>query len=311
MYNRDMSIVRLHPDLDLLLDPASPLEKIASGFLFTEGPIWMPDQSLVFSDIPANIIYRWTPHLGAIEFLNPSGFDAPSWPNGAFVGSNGLTLDSQSRLILCEHGNRRVTRLESDRTKTILASHFEGKRLNSPNDAVHHSNGDLYFTDPPYGLVQLEQDPAKELPFQGVYRLTPSGELHLLYDQLMRPNGLAFSPDERTFYVANSQEGRRIWMRFDVAPDGSLTHGSIFHDATADPAPGMPDGMKLDTLGNLYGTGPGAVWIFSPQGALLGKIVPPEIPANLHWGDPDAQTLYITARTSIYRIRLRSTGVRP
>lgn len=312
MYNRGMSILRAHPALDRLIAPDAPIEKIASGFLFTEGPIWMPDQSLVFSDIPANTIYRYTPSTQqTTPFLQPSGFDGPSWPDGAFIGSNGLTLDSQHRLILCEHGNRRVTRLEPGGAKTVLAERFEGKRLNSPNDAVYKSDGSLYFTDPPYGLVGREEDPAKELPFQGVFRLSPTGDLQLLFAGLKRPNGLAFSPDERTFYVANSEEGRRIWMRFDVRPDGSITDGSLFYDATADPAAGMPDGMKLDTDGNLYCTGPGAVWIFSPQGDLLGKIITPEIPANLHWGDSDARTLYITARTSLYRVRLLAQGIRP
>lgn len=312
MYNRGMSILRADPALDRLVAPDAVLEKIAGGFEFTEGPIWMRDNTLVFSDIPANTIYRYSPPDGRItEFLKPSGMDETGWPAGAFVGSNGLTLDASGRLVLCEHGNRRVTRLEADGTKTVLADRFEGKRLNSPNDAVFKSDGSLYFTDPPYGLVGRDADRLKELLFQGVFRVAPNGELQLIYDQLPRPNGLAFSPDERVFYVANSDSARKIWMRFDAKPDGSIANGEVFYDATADGEPGVPDGMKVDLEGNLYCTGPHAVWIFNPSGKLLGKIRPPEIPANLHWGDEDARTLYITARTGLYRIRMLAQGLRP
>lgn len=311
MYNRGMSIVRADAALDRLVAPDAKVEKLAGGFQFTEGPIWRRDGSLVFSDIPANTMYRWTSDGQVAEFLKPSGMDEPGWPEGAFVGSNGLTLDSAGRIVICEHGNRRVTRLEENGSKTVLAERFEGKRLNSPNDAVYKSDGSLYFTDPPYGLVGREEDPAKELPYQAVFRLTTAGELQMLYDGLKRPNGLAFSPDERVMYVANSDAARKIWMRFDVRTDGSLANGEVFYDATAEAAEGLPDGMKVDTEGNLYCTGPGAVWVFEPGGRVLGKIVLPEIAANLHWGEADAGTLYITARTGLYRVRTRARGIRP
>jgi gluconolactonase len=305
-----MSIERFHPEIDALIPPGATIEKLAGGFLFTEGPIWFREGCLIFSDIPANTMYKWTPSGEVTVFREPSGFDGAEWPQVAFVGSNGLTLDFQGRLVICEHGNRRVTRLEPDGSLTILASHFEGKRLNSPNDAVYKSDGALYFTDPPYGMVGQDDDPAKELGFNGVFRLK-DGQLTLLYKGVKRPNGLAFSPDEKTFYLANSDPERRLWMRFPVNPDGTLGEGSVFADLTSRAEPGNPDGMKLDTNGNLYCTGPGGTHVFTPEGKHIGVIVTPEIPANLHWGDADGRTLYITARTGLYRLRTNATGIRP
>ncbi|MBK5293216.1 MAG: SMP-30/gluconolactonase/LRE family protein [Acidobacteriia bacterium] len=292
--------------------PASAcIEKLATGFAFTEGPIWTRDGDLAFSDIPNNSIFRWNPDTGAVSLLRkPSGYDGHDAPLGAFIGSNGLTLDAVGRLVICEHGNGRVTRLEQDGSLTVLASRFEGKRLNSPNDLVYHSSGDLYFTDPPYGFVKQDQDPRKELSFNGIFRLR-HGALDLLYADLMRPNGLLFTPGEKTFFVANSDPARKIWMRFDVTTEGTLSNGSVFADVTGETAGGLPDGMKLDQEGTLYCTGPGGIWVFLPDRKLLGKIHFPEIPANLHWGDADAQTLYVTARTSLYRIRLNIPGIRP
>ncbi len=303
-------IRRLDPALDAIVPPNAVIEKVAGGFAFTEGPVWLPDGSLLFSDIPNNAIHRWTPDGKVTVFRKPSGYDGTDAPPGASLGSNGLTLDRQGRLVICEHGNRRVTRLEKDGRLTVLADRFEGKRLNSPNDAVFRSDGSLYFTDPPYGLPKQDQDPAKELPFSGIYRLA-GGKLQLLSKDLTRPNGLAFSPDEKYLYVANSDPQRKIWMRFEVRPDGTLGASTVFYDATADTAPGLPDGLKVDRKGNVYATGPGGVWIFSPQGKHLGTIEPPEVPANCAWGDPDAKTLYMTARTSVYRIRLNIPGIRP
>ena len=299
------------PALHKIVPASAAIEQLASGFGFTEGPIWMRDGQLAFSDIPNNSIFRWNPENGVVSLLRkPSGYDGQDAPQGAFIGSNGLSLDGAGRLVVCEHGNGRVSRIEHDDSLTVLVSRFEGKRLNSPNDLVYHSSGDLYFTDPPYGFVKLDEDPKKELSFNGIYRLR-DGVLELLHRDLTRPNGLLFSPDEKTFFVANSDRARKIWMRFDVTAQGTLAGGSIFADVTAETDAGLPDGMKVDVEGTLYCTGPGGVWVFRPDGKLLGKIHFPEIPANLHWGDADAQTLYVTARTSLYRIRLNVPGIRP
>jgi len=275
--------------------------------MFTEGPVWFREGYLLFSDIPANTIHRWTPDGKVVEFRKPSGYDRNDAPPGAFIGSNGLTRDPQGRLTICEHGNARVTRLEPDGTLTVLADKWDGKRLNSPNDLVFKSDGSLYFTDPPYGLVQQDEDPKKELPFNGVYRLA-KGKLELLLDNLTRPNGLAFSPDEKVMYISNSDPQRKIWMRYDVTSEGRLENGEVFFDATAEQEAGNPDGLKIDHAGTIFATGPGGVWIFSPEGKHIGFIKPPEIPANLHWGDADGKTLYITARTGVYRTRVEVGG---
>jgi gluconolactonase len=303
-------VKRVHAALDEIILPGVAAEKLASGFGFTEGPIWMKEGFLLFSDIPNNVIFKWDPNQGISKFLQPSGYNGHGAPAGSHMGSNGLTLDRHDRLIICEHGNRRLTRLENDGRRTVLADSYEGKRLNSPNDVVCMSDGSLYFTDPPYGLLKQDTDPEKELPFNGVYRLS-DGPLQLLYDRLSRPNGLAFSPDEKHLFVANSHPSRKIWMRFEVATDGTLEKGEIFYDATQVSAAGLPDGLKVDRLGNLYCTGPGGIWVFSPNGELLGTIELPEVPANCNWGDTDGKTLYVTARTSLYRIRLNIEGVRP
>ncbi len=304
------TVRRVDPALDKLVPPGAKIEKLAGGFRFTEGPVWIKDGGyLLFSDIPANAILKWTPDGKVTPFRKP--VFPGKFPDGQFIGSNGLTLDAQGRLISCEHGNRRVARTEKDGTITVLADRFEGKRLNSPNDAVYRKNGDLYFTDPPYGFVKLDDDPAKELKFNGVFRLTKDGKLDLLVQDLTKPNGLGFSPDEKRLYISNSDPNRKVWMVYDVKADGTLAGGRVFYDVTREQADGLPDGLKLDTRGNLYGTGPGGVWIFSPQGKHLGTIQPPEVPANCHWGDADGKTLYMTARTGLYRIRLSVAGLRP
>jgi len=302
------SVIEMDPALKALLPAGAKIEKLAGGFAFVEGPIWMKQGYILFSDIPNNAIMKWTPDGKVSTFRKPSGYTGPPAPPGAYVGSNGLTLDKQGRLIICEHGDRRVTRLEPDGRLTVLADKYDGKRLNSPNDAVYRSDGSLYFTDPPYGLFD---EKAKELDFQGVYRLLPNGKLQLLNKELTRPNGLAFSPDEKTLYVANSDPDKKIWMAYDVTEDGSLSRGRVFFDAAQEKEDGLPDGMKVDTRGNLYCSGPGGVWIFSPQGKHLGTVKPPEVPANCHWGDSDAKTLYMTARTGFYRLRLNVPGIRP
>ncbi|MBI3667626.1 MAG: SMP-30/gluconolactonase/LRE family protein [Acidobacteria bacterium] len=305
------SFTRVDPAFNALVPAGAKIEKLAGNLRFIEGPVWIHKGGgyLLFSDIPANAIMKWTPD-GQVSVFRKPVFPG-SYPDGQFIGSNGLTLDRQGRLVACEHGNRRVTRTEKGRSITVLADRFEGKRLNSPNDAVFKSNGDLYFTDPPYGFQKQDDDPAKELQFNGVFRLTPAGKLDLLVKDMTRPNGLGFSPDEKKLYIANSDQARKIWMVYDVKPDGALANGKVFYDVTSEKAEGVPDGMKLDSKGNLYGTGPGGIWVISPQGKHLGTIHLPEVPANLHWGDADGKTLYITARTGLYRLKLNVKGIRP
>jgi gluconolactonase len=273
----------------------SEVERLATGFYFTEGPVWNKKGGyLLFSDIPANRIIKWTPENGISDFCIPSG------------KSNGLTFDGKGRLIACEHANRRVTRREEDGTIVTIASHYKGKRLNSPNDVVVKKDGSIYFTDPPYGLnPTFGTFEEQELPFYGVYRLSPDGEnLTLLIDDSV-PNGLAFSPDESLLYVADTE--RNHIRVFDVKEDGKIVNGRIFAKIPGEPL--APDGIKVDSAGNVYTTGRGGIWIFSPTGERLGIIPVPELPANLCWGDIDWKTLYITARTSIYRIRLNIIGI--
>jgi sugar lactone lactonase YvrE len=268
------------------------VEKVAGGFQFTEGPVWIPAGYLLFSDIPANVIYKWAPGFDAAQvWREPSGH------------SNGLTLDRAGRLVACEH-DRRVSRTEADGTVVALAEQYEGRRLNSPNDIVCKSDGSIYFTDPPYGLPGQEE--GRELDFNGVYRLAPDGTLTLLDGSFERPNGLAFSPDEGVLYVDDTHKGHI--RTFDVRPDGTLANGRVFVELKDPSKDGAPDGMKVDVQGNVFCTGPGGVWVLDPAGELLGVIEPPEVPANLAWGDDDLKTLYITARTGLYRIRVKTGG---
>lgn len=282
-----------------IIPAGSEIEKVAGGFRFTEGPIWDHAGYLLFSDIPNNVILKYDPNTGQVsDFRRPSN------------NTNGNTLDPQGRLVCCEHSGRRVSRRERDGTYTTVVDSYEGKRLNSPNDVVFKSDGAMYFTDPPYGLPMQDNDPAKELPFNGVYRYK-DGRLTLLTKELTRPNGLHFSPDEKTLYVANSDPARKIWMAYPVNGDGTLGAGRVFYDVTSSQEDGLPDGMKVDRQGNLYCTGPGGVWIFTPEGRHLGTLTPAEVPANCHWGGKDGKTLYMTARTGLYRQRLSIPGIRP
>lgn len=292
----------------LRLIPADTVvERIAGGFTFTEGPVWNGDH-LLFSDIPNNRIVRWRELPEGPEvttFKHPSGWplDQPTEVRGK--GSNGLTLDRQGRLIACEHGNRRVSRYEADGSLTVLADAYEGKRLNSPNDVVVRSDGAIFFTDPPYGLV--DHTVGKELPYHGVFRLDTDGTLMLLVDDFERPNGLAFSPDEQTLYIDDT--ARKHIRAFDVDAPGSLANGRIFADLNV-PGDGAPDGLKVDTEGNVYCTGTGGVWVLNAAGTVLGKIVTPDIAANVGWGGADWQTLFLTARPSVYRLRVTVPGIR-
>jgi gluconolactonase len=319
------TIERLDPTLDLIVPTQARLEKIATGFTWTEGPVWIQSGYLMFADIPSNSIRKWTPGAGASIFMQPSGYQGTAPYGGPEPGSNGMTLDSSGRLTVAGHAQQNVWRLERIDSKaqiTILADTYQGKRLNSPNDLVYKSDGSLYFTDPPYGLrTQKDDDPAKQLQVNGVYRIPSAADqkpgaepsrakLQLLIKDLPRPNGIVFSPGEKTLYVNNS-EPKKIWMRYTVRRDGTLTDGMLFCDATSDTRPGAPDGMKVDQKGNLYSAGPGGVWIFSPAGKHLGTIDFPEKVANVAWGDTDYKTLYVTASSSIYRISLKIPGVYP
>ena len=318
-------IQRLDPALDQLVPASAKLEKVVGGFdKWTEGPVWTHQGSLLFAEIPANQIRLWKPgQKGAEVFMHPSGYVGSKPYGGPEPGSNGMTLDPDGRITVAGHARRNVWRLETldpHSTITVLADSYQGKKLSSPNDLVYRSDGSLYFTDPPYGLpTQQDNDPEKELKVNGVYRIpgarqhqagTPPDrdQLQLVISDLPRPNGIAFSPDEKTLYIADS--GDKIWMRYTVHPDGSVSDGKLLLDAKTDKTPGGPDGIRVDQKGNIYGAGPGGVWIISSQGKHLGTIKVPEVVANVAWGDKDGKTLYITASTSLYRIKLSVAGVR-
>jgi len=307
----ETKINRLDPALDALISPGTKIEKLAGGFLFTEGPVWVRDGGyLLLSDPNNNLIYRWSQNDGVSIYRTHSGYTGMDIGEYGQPGSNGLTLDKEGRLTINEHGNRRVTRLEKNGQLTILADRYQGKRLNSPNDLVYRSDGALYFTDPPFGLPKFFDDPRKELPFSGVFCLI-GGDLKLVSTDLTGPNGLAFSPDEKYLYVDDWDDKRKVIMRYAVHPDGSLSDGEIFLDATNERDENAWDGMKVDQNGNLYLSGPGGLWIISAEGKHLGTVVGPEHPHNLAWGDEDGKTLYLCAQTGLYRIRVNIPGVRP
>jgi gluconolactonase len=311
----ETTIRRIDPAIDKLLPAGAKVEKIAGGFRFVEGPVWNRKAGyLVFSDIPGNAIMTWSPSGGASVFR--ARIFEGEYPDGMQVGTNGLTLDKEGRIVAAEHGNRQVSRIERDGALTVLAGRYEGKRLNSPNDLVIKKTGEIYFTDPPFGLLRPGQgvadaakSPLRELDFSGVFRITAPGKIDLMTKDIALPNGLAFSPDEKKLYVANS--AGKTWNVFDVKKDGTLENGRIFYDADKETGPGVPDGMKVDTAGNVWATGPGGILVISAQGKLLGVIGFPEVPANCAWGDADGKTLYVTARTGLYRIRTNATGIRP
>ncbi len=302
------SVLRLDPRVDALVPTDAQIEKLAEGFVFIEGPVWLRGESrLLFSDVRGNTIYQWTEADGASPFIDPV-FEGDR-EGLRSISSNGLTLDADGRLIICEHGNRRISRVDADGTRTVLVDRYEGQRLNSPNDATYGSDGSLYFTDPPYGLDGLEDSPLREVDFNGVYRLRPNGELELLVRDQTRPNGIALSPDESTLYVANSDAENRVWMAYDLDESGA-SNARVFYDLNDEEADGAADGMEVDRAGHLFATGPGGVWIIAPDGSHLGTIMMPEVTANVAWGD-DGRTLYMTGSTSLYRIALSTEGVIP
>jgi gluconolactonase len=315
-------IIRLDPAINALIPANAHIEKLKDGFGFLEGPVWVHSSNpgyLLFSDIPANVIDKWTPDGKVTTFLAKSGFagDDPGdagyqLNNGhktvTLYGSNGITLDKQGRVTWVQHGDHGVMRLEKNGKRTVLANSYEGKRLNSPNDLVYKSDGALYFTDPPFGLRKLDDDPKKESKFNGVY-LLKNGKLKAIIEDLKAPNGVAFSPDEKYLYV-NDSFTKKYW-RYEVQPDDTVANPKLFMDMSSSKEDGVPDGMKVDQKGNIYGAGPGGIWVMSPEGKHLGTIKPLENPANLAWGDADAKTLYFTAVTGLYRLRVNVPGIRP
>jgi len=307
-------IERLDSAFDALIPPDVVIEKLAEGFDWSEGPVWVRAGGyLLFSDVPRNVVLKWQEDAGVSEFLKPSGYTGQT-ARGGEPGSNGLTLDAQGRLVLCQHGDRRVARLESNDDFRTLAGSYRQRRFNSPNDLVVKSNGDLYFTDPPYGLEGLNDSPKKELMFNGVFRISAGGAVTLLTDALTFPNGLAFSPDERTLYVAVSDPQRPVIMAYDVKADGNLAQGRVFFDAAPlakdKDRKGLPDGLKVDEAGNLFATGPGGVLVISPDGKLLGILNTGEATANCAWGN-DGSVLYLTADMYLCRVRTSTRGTLP
>lgn len=308
-------VERADPRFDDLVPEEAKLEILAEGFQWAEGPVWVPRNELqdggylLFSDIPRNAVMKWWEPTGVTVFLKPSGYTGEA-PRGGESGANGLLLDPQGRLVLCQHGDRRVARWEEGGFVTLV-DNYQGKPLNSPNDAVYKSNGDLYFTDPPYGMTPEARQADDALGFCGVYRLAADGELTLLTDEMTRPNGIAFSPDEKTLYVAQSDPDRPVWMAFDVLDDGTIGNPRVFFDAKPwmdEGLKGLPDGLKVDQQGNLFATGPGGVNVFAPDGTFLGRLNTGVATANCAFGK-DGSVLYITADMYLLRIQTSTKGL--
>ncbi|HRO45178.1 SMP-30/gluconolactonase/LRE family protein [Agriterribacter sp.] len=305
------SIQSLDPSLENIIDSTAPVEIIAEGFNWTEGPLWAESEKmLLFSDIPPNKIFKWTEAKGAELYLTPSGYTG-TVPRTGEPGSNGLLLNREGKLVLCQHGDRRMAIMDAplnapEAAFVSLADNYGGKRFNSPNDAVFRSNGDLFFTDPAYGLEKAMDDPAKEIPFQGVYKVNSQGEVRLLTNAITRPNGIAFINNEKTLIVANSDPQKPVWYMFDIDAGDSLHNETLLFDATeaSKKEQGMPDGLKVDGQGNIFATGPGGVWIFNASGKLAGKISVPQPCSNVALADGD-KTLYITANMYVLRVKMR------
>lgn len=305
------NIERLDPELDKIITSSAKVEIIAEGFEWSEGPLWIDkNKMLLFSDVPTNIIYKWTEEKGKEVYLTPSGYTETESRKGE-MGSNGLLTDKAGRLVLCQHGNRQMARMNSpienpSPSFTTIASHYSGKKFNSPNDAVYNNNEELFFTDPPYGLEKNIDDPKKEIPFQGVYKVKNNGEVVLLIDSITRPNGIAFLPGEKKLLVANSDPEKPYWYIFDIGINDSLENGKIFYDPSeaAKSEKGLPDGLKVDKNGNVFASGPGGIWVFNAEGKILGKIKLTEAASNCALS-ADEKTLYITNDMYVLRVRMR------
>lgn len=306
------SFERIDASINDLISEDAKIEILDSGYQWSEGPIWVQSHNmLLFSDVPANTIYQWTEEKGVETYLAPSGYTGTEAHYSDEPGSNGLTLDLDGRLILCQHGDRKVSRMDApfDQPKpayVTVADRYDGKRFNSPNDVVVRSNGDIFFTDPPYGLPLREKDTGKETPFHGVYKVSKDGKVTLLVDSLSRPNGLAFTPDEKTLIIANSDPEKAVWYSFDISATDSLVNPRIMYDVTPNTKTehGLPDGLKIDRSGNIFATGPGGVWVFNSDQKLIGRIRLPERTANCAFADDD-KTLYITSDMNLLRLKLR------
>lgn len=306
------SIERLDPALDAIIEKEAQVEIIAEGFAWSEGPLWLEkEQMLLLSDVPNNIVYKWTQEKGKEVYLTPSGYTG-AIKRGGEMGSNGLALDQGGKLVLCQHGNRQVASMNAPLEQpkpefSTIADRYNSKRFNSPNDLVYDTKGNLFFTDPPYGLEKNMQDSGKELPFQGVYKVDSSGKLFLLTDTITRPNGIALTSDEAHVIVSNSDSLKSCWYIYDLSADGALINGSIFYDATEarKHKQGNPDGLKIDKRGNVFASGPGGIWIFNKQGNVLGKIRLREKVSNCAFS-ANEKTLYITATNYLLRIKMRT-----
>ena len=303
-------IDRFDAAFDTLVPSGAEIEVLAEGFSWSEGPVWVPQQQcILFSDIPNNRIHRWSETDGLTIYMEPSGYTSPEPFNGPEPGSNGLTLDHEGRLVLCCHGDRAIKRQEKDGRIEVLATHFQGQRFNSPNDLVYHSSGDLYFTDPAYGLPKSFKDPAREMDWCGVFRLTPQGDVLLATDAMSIPNGLVFSPDENILYIGQSDHKVPVWRAFEVGGDGTLGPPHDFFDASEwiDKLPGSPDGMTVDQSGHVWATGPGGVLVITPSGKMIGRINTGERTSNCTFGD-DGSTLYMTVDSYLCRLRTQARG---
>ena len=308
---RGQQMRRFDPRFDAIVAPDAKLERVAGGFAWVEGPVWRrASGSLLFSDVVADAIHEWRPGSPVAVFLRPAGYSGPAPFPGREPGSNGLALDAEDRLLLCQHGDRRIVRLEADGRRTLLADRFEGKRLNSPNDLVVRPNGDVWFTDPPWGLPRAFDDPGKELAWSGVYRLRPDGGLVLATRQLRAPNGLGFSPAGDLLYVSESDPGNPSWLAFPVNGDGTLGASRTFADGRefAKHARGVPDGLDVDAQGNVFAAGPGGIHVFASDGTLLGSLWTGVATSNSAFGG-DGSDLYVTASDAVYRIRLLGNGM--
>lgn len=310
-YKKWGSIERTDPALDQIISPHATPEILADGFTWSEGPVWVESQNmLLFTDVPQDTAYKWTETGGKEVYLTPSGFTGTPPAYSRERGANGLIINNKGQLVLCQHGDRRLAVMDAPLDKPAakyitLADRHNGKRFNSPNDVVMDASGNYLFTDPPYGLMKMEQDSTKEIPHQGVYKLTTDGKVHLLVDSITKPNGIAFTPDGKSVYIACSDPDRARWYKYELG-DTTVTSGTVFFDATAETKtlPGLPDGLKVDRNGNLFASGPGGIFIISPEGKLLGKVKLPDAAANCALS-PDEKTLYITNKSYLLRLKMR------